>query len=226
MAQCAVKDRRTTIRHACATFGVSETCYRYAGHHVDDNAVIADWLVRLTTTYRTWGFGLCFLHLRNVKGFPWNHKRVYRIYRALELHLRIKPRKRLVRETPQPLAVPATINHTWSMDFMHDQLSDARTFRLFNVIDDFNREALTMEIDCSLPADRVTRALDQLITWRGQPQRIRCDNGPEYIGHVMHVGETAPHSSRFHSTGQTATERLHRALQSHGPRRPARPIAL
>lgn len=149
--------------------------------------MIADWLVRLTAAYRTWGFGLCYLHLRNVKQFDWNHKRVYRIYRMLELNLRIKPKQRLVRATPEPLAVPDAINQTWSMDFMHDQLSDGRTFRLFNVIDDFNREGLTIEADLSLPAERVVRALNQLISWRGQPQRIRCDNGPEYIGHVMYA---------------------------------------
>ena len=187
MAQHAVNSQRTTIQHACTTFALSETCYRYQGKHADENAVIADWLVRLTTAYRTWGFGLCFLHLRNVKQFDWNHKRVYRIYRLLELNLRIKPKKRLVRATPEPLAVPSAINQTWSMDFMHDQLSDGRSFRVFNVIDDFNREALTLEADLSLPAERVVRALNQLITWRGQPQRIRCDNGPEYIGHVMHA---------------------------------------
>lgn len=62
--------------------------------------------------------------LRNVKGFRWNHKRVYRSYRELELNLRIKPKKRLIRETPQPLAVPEQINKAWSMDFMHDQLAD------------------------------------------------------------------------------------------------------
>ena len=78
---------------------------------------------------------------RNIKGFGWNHKRVYRIYCALELNLRIKPRKRLVREKPEPLTVPTEVNQVWSMDFMHDQLQDGRTFRLFNVIDDFNREA-------------------------------------------------------------------------------------
>jgi putative transposase len=57
------------------------------------------------------------------------------------LNLRIKPRQRLVRETPQPLAVPAAKNQTWSMDFMHDQLADGRCFRLFNVLDDFTRKA-------------------------------------------------------------------------------------
>ena len=181
LAQHAVQTARTTIQHACVTFAISETCYRYQGKHSDENVQIEDWLLRLTTAHRSWGFGLCFLDLRNVKGFPWNHKRVYRVYRALELNLRIKPRKRLVRAVPEPLAVPMVKNDTWSMDFMHDQLADGRTFRLFNVIDDFNREGLAMEVDLSLPADRVVRALDQLIEWRGTPIRIRCDNGPEYV---------------------------------------------
>jgi len=185
MAQHAVKTARTTIRHACATFALSETCYRYRATQQTDDAVIADWLVRLTTAYRTWGFGLCFLQLRNVKHFRWNHKRVYRIYRALELNLRIKPRRRLTRETPQPLTVPTTINETWSMDFMHDQLGDGRSFRVFNVLDDHNREALGMEVDFSLPAERVVRALDQIIEWRGKPLVIRCDNGPEYVSHAV-----------------------------------------
>lgn len=64
---------------------------------------------------------------------------------------------------------------------MHDQLADGRSFRVFNLIDDFNREALSMEIDFSLPAERVARALDQVIEWRGKPQAIRSDNGPEFI---------------------------------------------
>lgn len=92
-------------------------------------------------------------------GGRWNHKRVYRIYRELELNLRIKPRKRIVRERPQPLAVPDAINDTWSMDFMHDSLTDGRAYRLFNVIDDFNQEGLGIEVDLSLPAERVIRAL-------------------------------------------------------------------
>jgi putative transposase len=132
----------------------------------------------------SWGFGLCFLFLRNVKGFAWNHKRVYRIYRELELNLRIKPRQRIVREKPMPLAVPTAINQTWSMAFMHDQLADGRSIRLFNVIDDFNREGLAIDVDFSLPSERVVRALDQVIEWRGKSRMIRCDNGPEYISGV------------------------------------------
>ena len=185
MAHHAVASKRTSVRHACATFVVSETCYRYARRLSDENAEIADWLVTLTTTYQSWGFGLCFLHLRNVKGYGWNHKRVYRIYRELELNLRIKPRRRLVRETPEPLAVPEAKNRVWSMDFMHDQLSDGRSFRLFNVLDDFNREGLGIEADLSLPSARVIRSLEQIIEWRGKPDAIRCDNGPEYISGAL-----------------------------------------
>lgn len=181
MARWAVDSKAMNIRQACYAFDVSQTCYRYQCRRPDEDAVIADWLLRLTTAFRDWGFGLCFLHLRNVKGYGWNHKRVYRIYRELELNLRIKPNKRLVRETPQPLAVPTAMNQIWSMDFMHDQLSDGRSFRVFNVIDDFNRQGLAIEADLSLPAARVIRALEQIIQWRGKPQAIRCDNGPEYI---------------------------------------------
>lgn len=181
MAQQAVTDKGMSIRHACITFDISQTCYRYRSRFSAENGRIADWLQRLAATYRNWGFGLCFLYLRNVKGYGWNHKRVYRIYRELELNLRIKPKRRLVRAKPQPLTVPQAINQVWSMDFMHDQLADGRSFRLFNVLDDFNREGLAIEVDLSLPSARVIRALEQIIQWRGYPQVIRCDNGPEYI---------------------------------------------
>ena len=185
MAAKAVSHYTISIRLACNIFNVSEGCYRYQPVLADENQRIADELLRITTRQRNWGFGLCFLYLRNVKGFGWNHKRVYRIYRELELNLRIKPRKRLLREKPEALAVPDKPNHCWSMDFMHDQLSDGRSVRLFNVIDDFNREALCIEVDFSLPASRVKRALDQVIEWRGKPAMIRCDNGPEYISEEL-----------------------------------------
>jgi putative transposase len=185
MAKNAVAQRGISIRLACELFTVSETGYRYEAKRKAENEEIAHWLIRLTDNQRTWGFGLCYFYLRNVKGFPWNHKRIYRIYRELELNLRIKPRKRLQREKPEPLVVPETIAQVWSMDFMHDQLIDGRDFRLFNVIDDFNREALGMEIDFSLPSARVIRALEQIIEWRGKPMAIRCDNGPENISGLI-----------------------------------------
>ncbi len=95
-----------------------------------------------------------------LKGYPYNHKRVYRIYREFELNLRIKLKRRLKRDVPDALAVPRQINIMWSMDFMHDSLADGRSFRTFNVIDDYNREGLGIEVDFSLPAVRVIRALE------------------------------------------------------------------
>jgi len=132
---------------------MSETCYRYSPVLSDENEEIADWLERLTANKRNWGFGLCFLYLRNVQGYGWNHKRVYRIYCELELNLRIKPK--------------------------------SRSIRTLNVLDDFNREGLAIEVDFSLPAERVVRSLNQIIEWRGQPQAIRVDNGPEYISGTL-----------------------------------------
>jgi len=182
MAIKAVTDKGLSIRVACAAFRVSESCYRYERKLDAENSEVANWLLKLTDNHRNWGFGLCYLYLRNVKGFQWNHKRVYRIYKELELNLRIKPRKRLVRDKPEALTVPEGINQVWSMDFMHDQLEDGRTFRLLNVIDDFNREAIGMEVDFSLPSERVIRELKQIISWRGKPQVIRCDNVLNAIG--------------------------------------------
>lgn len=150
MAKAAVKEEKVNIRQACEAFRISQTCYRYELKFSAENELVADWLVRLTHNQRNWGFGLCFLSLRNVQGFSWNHKRVYRIYRELELNMRIKPKKRLVRGKPEPLSQPEAANQIWSMDFMHDQLEDGRSFRLLNVIDDFNREGLSIEVDLSL----------------------------------------------------------------------------
>lgn len=181
MAKRMVSQERLSVRQACEAFDVSECCYRYERKLSSDNVRIAELLLELTQSQRNWGFGLCFLYLRNVKGYGWNHKRVYRIYRELELNLRIKPRRRLKRDKPEPLAVPEAINQVWSMDFMHDQLQNGRCIRLLNVIDDFNREGLVIEIDFSLPAERVVRTLEQIIEWRGCPKEIRCDNGPEYV---------------------------------------------
>lgn len=103
------------------------------------------------------------------------------MYRALALHLKRKPKKRLPARVAQTLVVPAQANQTWSLDFMSDSLSNGRAFRTLNVIDDFNREALWIEVDTSLPAERVVRVLERLLFWRDKPTRIRMDNGPELI---------------------------------------------
>lgn len=184
-AQWLVSHKYVAIERACRLLMMSRSSYYYQSKQQPENEFIADWLVKLTQWQKNWGFGLCFLYLRNVKGFPWNHKRVYRIYCELSLNLRIKPKKRLVRVKPEPLSVPDSTNECWSMDFMHDQLESGKNYRLLNVIDDFNREGLGIEVDFSLPSQRVIRALEQIIEWRGKPKRIRSDNGPEYISNEL-----------------------------------------
>lgn len=121
------------------------------------------------------GFWLCYLHLRNVKGFGWNHKRIYRIYRIyreLELNMGIKPRKRLQREKPEPLTVPESPNEVWSMDFMADQLVDGRSFRTLNVLDDFTLSnqrigyGADIRFNISQPPQRETWTKPLLRQWR------------------------------------------------------------
>ena len=99
--------------------------------------------------------------------------------------MRIKPKRRMKRDKPKALAVPQQTNEVWSIDFMHDALSDGRSFRTFNVIDDFNREGLGIEVDLSLPSARIIRALERIIEWRGKPKALRLDNGPEHISQIF-----------------------------------------
>lgn len=103
----------------------------------------------------------------------------------MRLNLRRKYKKRLPARVMEPLVRPEQPNATWSMDFMHDTLSNGVNFRSLNIIDDFNREALSITMDTSLSSKRVIRELDQLIGWRGAPQKIRVDNGPEFIADAM-----------------------------------------
>jgi putative transposase len=142
MATTALLQYKTSIRVICRSFGISESRYRYQPKLATENLAIADWLLRMTAANKCWGFGLCFLYLRNIKGFSWNHKRYYRIYRELELNLRIKPQRRLKRDKPEVVDNTMAINQTWSMDLKSDSLSDGRSVRTFN--GDYNREGLAI----------------------------------------------------------------------------------
>lgn len=130
--------------------------------------------------YPRYGFPKLFQVLRR-QGHPWNHKRIHRIYCLLKLNFRRKGKQRLPVRNPSPLATPEALNQSWSVDFMHDALVCGRRFRTFNVVDDFNREALSIEIDLNLPALRVVRVLDRIAANRGYPVMLRMDNGPEFI---------------------------------------------
>jgi putative transposase len=166
-------------RGACRTVSLNRCTYRYQAKKADDFQIVQE-LRQLAERQPRWGCGKMTHYLRN-QGHDWNHKRIRRIYQDLALNLHRKPKKRLAPRTAQALTVPVRSDQSWSLDFMSDSLSDGRTFRTLNVIDDFNREALWIEVDTSLPAERVAGVLEQLLLWRAAPKQIRMDNGPELI---------------------------------------------
>ena len=168
-----------SIVQCCHAAGLSRTAYYYQPKLGDDSELV-DALLALIEKHPRWGFPKCRKRLRAL-GHYWNHKRIYRVYLMLKLNMRRKNKRRLPTRHPLPLAVPPTFNISWSMDFMSDVLQHGHRFRTFNVVDDFNREVLGIDINSSIPASRVTRYLDQIAAWRGYPERIRCDNGPEFI---------------------------------------------
>jgi len=162
---------------------LSRTSYQYKNKPKDDSA-LQDALTSVIDKHPSSGVWQSFHRLRN-RGLPWNHKRVRRVYRQMKLNIRRRAKKRLPERVKQPLAIPSGPNQTWSIDFMSDALTDGRKFRLLNVLDDFNRESLAVEVDTSLPSLRVLRVLDRIIGERSTPSIIRVDNGPEFISHIL-----------------------------------------
>ena len=166
-----------SIRAACRIISISRTVYRYQPDKSRDEPVIKA-LQELAARYPRYGFGKMFPILRR-QGHRWNHKRVYRVYCELKLNMRRKGKKRLPNRNPEPLSIPGKANQCWSIDFMSDVLWGGFRFRTFNVVDDYNREALTIEVAKSFPAQQVVRVLDRVATQRGYPAKLRMDNGPE-----------------------------------------------
>ncbi len=170
--------------------------YRYQAQPKDDAAIMQA-LRQLVARQPRWGCKKMTDFLKH-QGQGWNHKRIHRIYRELALHLHRKPKKRLAPRTARTLEVPGQSDQSWSLDFMSDSLSDGRVFRTLNIIDDFNREALWIEVDTSLPAERVIGVLEQLLEWRAAPQQIRMDNGPELISRRLEAWAQERHIELAH----------------------------
>lgn len=162
---------------------MAPSTYHYCSKPKDDRE-LQNALTGLTQKHPAIGFWQSYYRLRH-QGYEWNHKRLYRVYVAMKLNIRRKAKKRLPDRIKQPLCVPDAPNQMWSLDFMSDSFTDNRKFRLLNVIDDFNRASLAIEVDTSLPSLRVIRVLETLIATKGKPDNLRCDNGPEFISHKL-----------------------------------------
>lgn len=117
--------------------------------------------------------------------FKINLKRVYRIYREEGLKIRTRRRKKRYAPPRMPLSTPAAVNERWSIDFVSDQFATRGRFRTFNVVDDFSRECLAIEVDTSLSGERVARVLSTLMDFRGRPKQIVADNGTEFTSRAF-----------------------------------------
>lgn len=176
------ESHRLSIRKASACVGLTRAAwYRPLADWVTRDRPVAEALSALADEKPGLGFWKLFTRLRR-RGHRWNHKRVWRVYCLLALNRRRRAKKRVPTRDPMPLHVPDKPNQVWSADFMSDALYHGVRFRTFNVLDDFNREALAIEIDTSLPSTRLVRVFEQLKAERGLPDVLRTDNGPEFLG--------------------------------------------
>ena len=142
----------------------------------EDSLVITT-LLELAERYPRYGFAKYFAVLRR-DGYTWNHKRVYRIYRQLQLNMRRKGKTAPAQPSSCPSEAQSVVNGCWSVDFVSDTPMHGQRFRTFNVLDDFSREVLAVKWTPTLPAARIIRVLDRIAAWRGYPAKIRMDNGP------------------------------------------------
>lgn len=171
-----------SIRKACQLASISRTGFAYRPHPNNDEALRCR-LVELATQYPRYGY-LMLHNLLKSEGLVVNKKRTYRLYTELKLQVRTKKRKKLVRPR-QPICSPIAANVRWSMDFVSDQLSNGRRFRILNIVDDFSRELVGQVVDFSITGTQVVRFLDQLAETRGLPEVITCDNGTEFTSKAM-----------------------------------------
>lgn len=173
-------------RRACRLVGLARTSCRYERPRQGEEEKLKALLRRLAGERRRFGYRRLTVLLRRA-GWAVNHKRVYRLYRQEGLGVRRRKRKRIGAGERQALAIPTRQNERWSMDFISDALSAGRKFRSLNIVDDFNRECLAAEVDTSITGARVVRVLERLREFRGLPQILVMDNGPEFAGQALDV---------------------------------------
>jgi putative transposase len=162
---------------------MSRSSCRYQPQRREEE-VLRQRLKALAAERRRFGYRRLGVLLRR-EGWAVNHKRVYRLYRQEDLQVRRRLRKRTASQARIPLALPGGPNERWSMDFMTDSLATGRRFRTLNVVDDYTRECLRIEVDTSLGGQRVARVLEELREQRGGPKVIVVDHGPEFTSQAL-----------------------------------------
>lgn len=177
-----MEEHDISTQRACRVVGLTRSMWYYKS--IKDDNIVIDKLNELAEKLPTRGIDTYYGRLRE-EGYQWNRKRVLRVYRSMKLTMRRKRKRRLPSRVQEPLLTPNTLNETWSMDFMCDTLENGKRFRIFNVIDDYNREALIVKPQIIFPGEHVVRELDNLIFYRGKPRYIRVDNGPEFMSKVF-----------------------------------------
>ena len=170
-------------RQACKLAGLNRRTFRYRAKARERCEVRAA-LVRLAGKHPRYGYERLYFMLRR-EGFVVNHKKVLRLYRSERLILRRKRSRKKYAGTARPLAVPASQNECWSMDFVHDATASGQKLRCLTVIDDATREVPALHVDSSISARKVTAVLDSAAKRRGLPRSIRVDNGPEFRSHFF-----------------------------------------
>jgi putative transposase len=144
-----VEEKHLSVRQACRIVSLPRSVASYHKRIKDDSSLI-EALLQLVERHPTIGFWKCYYRLRR-KGYTCNYKRLNRVYALMNLNVRRRARRKIPQRIKQPLLVPQSVNQGWSMDFMCDSLVDGRRFRLLNIIDDYNRESLAIEVDTSWP---------------------------------------------------------------------------
>lgn len=170
-------------KRACRFTGFSLSTQRYRSLRPLDHA-LRQRLKELAEKRPRWGYRRLYVLLKR-EGCKRNRKLVQRLYREEGLSVRKRRRRKMAAVARSPMTSPLGPNERWSIDFVRDTLADGRVFRGFTVVDDFTRECPAIEVDHSLPGERVAKTLDRLSNERGLPKTVVCDNGPEFQGQVL-----------------------------------------
>ena len=221
MLDCLSKDY--SIRRTCVVLGLRRQTYysRKSGHRPEEiDEEIADLLHQMTKRFVSWGFWKIYHYLRN-QGYIYNHKKIYRIWCAEGLNLRLPPKRKRIYRKYQELLAPKEVNKGWAMDFLSDWVVGPTNHRvrIINIMDEGSRRALWTEAHHSISAKKLIEVLDKVVEYRGKPSYIRCDNGPEFISEKLKLwASTHAIELKFIQPGKPSQngliERLNKTLRT------------